>query len=184
MPRFCNDPAHLYLYSKRPKKTSRTPRGKHGGRSLIIHLFAKQIKRCTAQSNISQRSSPLLEPIPEGKAAAGAAGAASTGGGDGGGLFIPSATTGNIHTAEIPQRKRNLVQTLPSAGIVEPCGMGSCLPHLEAHVFQYTAHLFRHKVIHSVNMKHIQGCANVNSGRLFLQAWMKNLFMVIIGEKL
>lgn len=62
----------------------------------------------------------MQEPIPEGKAAAGAAGAASTGGGDGGSLFIPSPTAGNIHTAEIPQRKRNLVQTLPSAGTVQP----------------------------------------------------------------
>lgn len=113
----------------------------------------------------------MQEPIPEGKAGAGAAGAASTGGGDGGGLFIPSATAGNIHTAEIPQRKRNLIQT-PSAGIVEPCSMGSRMLHLEAHIFQYTAHLLRHKVIHSVNMKHIQGCANVNGGRLFLRAWM------------
>lgn len=114
----------------------------------------------------------MQEPIPEGKAAGGAACAASTGGGDGGGLFIPSATAGNIHTAEIPQRKRNLVQTLPSAGIVEQCSLGSSMLHLESHVFQYTAHLFRHKVIHSVNMKHIQECANVNGGRLFLQAWM------------
>lgn len=115
----------------------------------------------------------MQEPIPEGKAAAGAAGAASaasTGGGDGGSLFIPPATAGKIHTAEIPQRKRNLVQTLPSAGTVEPCSLGSSMPHLEAHV--YIAHLFRHKVIHSVNMKHIQGCANVNGRRLFLPAWM------------
>lgn len=52
----------------------------------------------------------MQEPIPEGKAAGGADGAASTGGGDGGGLFIPSATAGSIHTAEIPQRKCNLVQ--------------------------------------------------------------------------
>lgn len=79
----------------------------------------------------------MQEPIPEGKAAAGVAGAASTGGGDGGSLFIPPATAGKIHTAEIPQRKRSLVRTLPSAGTVEPCSLGSSMPHLEAHVFQY-----------------------------------------------
>lgn len=89
---------------------------RRGGVSLIIHLFAKQIKRRAAQSNISQRSAPAQELIPEGKAAAGAGGG---GGGDGGSLFIPSATAWNIHAAEIPQRNRRLVQTHPSAGDVE-----------------------------------------------------------------
>lgn len=89
---------------------------KRGG-SLIIHLFAKQIKRRAAQSNISQRSAPAQELIPEGKAAAGAGGGG--GGGDGGSLFIPSATAWNIHAAEIPQRNRRLIQTHPSAGDVE-----------------------------------------------------------------
>lgn len=83
------------------------------GGSLIIHLFAKQIKRRTAQSNISHKSAPAQELIPEGKAAGGG------GGGDGGSLFIPSATAWNIHAADIPQRKHRLVQMHPSTGDIE-----------------------------------------------------------------
>lgn len=84
------------------RKCSIHPAEKRGDGSLIIHLFAKQIKRRAAQSNISQRSAPAQELIPEGKPAVGAGGG---GGGDGGSLFIPSATAWNMHAAEIPQRK-------------------------------------------------------------------------------
>lgn len=80
------------------------------------------MKRRTAQSNISHRSAPAQELIPEGKAAAGAG---DGGLGDGGSLFILSATAWNIHDAKIPQRKRCLVQTRSSAGDVEPSFSGS-----------------------------------------------------------
>lgn len=172
---------------------------RRGSGSLIIHLFAKQIKTRAAQSNISQRSAPTQELIPEGKAAAGAG---AGGGGDAGSLFIPSATAWNIHAAEIPQRECRLVQTHPSAGDAEPRGPGSRARYLEVQVFQYAAHsgarpriqpgpcynrpgqLRKHKVIilwiRNTERRANTPRAHADSGRLLLQTWMWN--MGLLGE--